>query len=93
MTHTDTTTPVASSQSTITTYLGGLSALAAQGFASTHAAFEATLQLISEQLGLRTSYLTKITVEQQLSHVLAAYNAPGGCDVAPGATLALPETF
>lgn len=93
MTHTDTTTAATNGQSTITTYLGGLSALAVQSFASTQAAFEATLQLISQQLGLRTSYLTKITVEQQLSHVLAAYNAPGGCDVATGALLALPETF
>lgn len=93
MTDSHTNTPATDAQPPITTYLGGLSALAAQSFASTHAAFEATLQLISQQLGLRTSYLTKIMVEQQLSHVLAAYNAPGGCDVATGALLALPETF
>ncbi len=74
-------------------FLGGLSELAARSFVSTEEAMAAILLLIVEQFGMRTSFLTRITRELGRSEVLAAYNRPGGCDVAPGSLLELPLTF
>ena len=75
------------------TYLGGLSALAGRGFASTLAATTAILQAVAKHLGMRTSYCTHIVPELGRSEMLAAHNAPGGCDVAADAVLTLAVTW
>ena len=73
--------------------LHGLSALAAQRFASTEEAVDAVLAVISEQIGARSSFLTRVRRDARQSEVVAAFNAAGGCDVRPGSVFALPETF
>ena len=73
--------------------LDGLGALAARQFASTADAIDAVLRAISEQTGVRSSFLTRITRGTGRSEVLAAFNAPDGCDVRPGVVLSLPQTF
>ncbi len=75
------------------TYLSGLSGLAGRSFASTQVAVEAILQLVTEQLGLRSSFLTRITREAGRNEVLAAHNSAGGSDVQEGALLELLQTF
>ena len=75
------------------TYLSGLSELAGRSFASNREAVEAILQLITEQLGLRSSFLTRITREAGRKEVLTAYNSAGGSDVQEGVLLELPQTF
>ena len=75
------------------TYLGGLSELAGRSFASNREAVEAILQLITEQLGLRSSFLTRITREVGRNEVLAAHNSAGGSDVQQDALLELSQTF
>ncbi len=74
-------------------YLDGLSVLAGRSFPSTAELLGAVLKLVVEQLGLRTSYLARIICGEGRSEVLAAYNAPGGCDVREGAVLVLTDTF
>ncbi len=74
-------------------YLGCLSALAGSSFASSREATDAVLRLLSDQLGMRSGFLTRITPQQNGNEVLAAYNAPGGCDVPAGALLPLSETY
>jgi hypothetical protein len=74
-------------------YLGSLSALAARSFASTSELVDAILSLISDQLGLRTSFLTNITVTENRNRVVAAYNRPGGCGIVADSDLPLEDTF
>ncbi|CAA9266862.1 MAG: hypothetical protein AVDCRST_MAG93-2449 [uncultured Chloroflexia bacterium] len=74
-------------------YLHSLSELAGCSFASTTEALGATLKLIVDQLGLRSSFVTAIDRETCQNEVIAAYNVPGGCDVPAKALLELPETF
>ncbi len=74
-------------------YLHHLSSLAGHSFPLTSELLAAVLKTVVDSLGLRTSYLTHITCEDGRSEVLAAYNAPGGCDVAPGTVLVLTDTF
>ena len=74
-------------------YLGSLSELSAHSFSATREATDAILRLLSEQLGLRSSFLTHITPEENRNHVLAAYNVPGGCDIPAGALLPLSQTY
>jgi hypothetical protein len=73
--------------------LDSLSELAARHFASTAEAIEAVLRAISEQIGARSSFLTRITRSIEHSEVLAAFNAPDGCGVLAGSILELPQTF
>ena len=73
--------------------LDGLSELAARRFTSTEEAVGVVLSAISEQVGTRSSFLTRITRDAERSEILAAFNAPGGCDVPAGVVLALPQTF
>ena len=73
--------------------LGGLAALAARGFGSTAEATQALLETIVAQLGLRTSFLTRITAGEGRNVVVAAHNQPGGCDISVGADLPLADTF
>lgn len=74
-------------------YLDSLSAFAANSFESTDALIDAVLALISNQLGLRTSFLTHITPGENRNHVIAAYNQADGCDLVAGIDLPLEDTF
>ena len=65
-------------------YLGGLSRLAGRSFDSAEEFAQALLQLISEQLGLRSAFLTRIMPETNRNEVLASHNAPDGCGIPPG---------
>ncbi len=73
--------------------LEGLSELAARSFASSEEATEAVLRLIADQVGARSTFLSRIATGEGRSNVLAAYNALDGCAVVPGAVLPLPQTF
>ena len=50
----------------------------ARGFPSTAEATQAVLATISAQLGLRTTFLTRITPHDGRNRILAAHNEPGG---------------
>jgi hypothetical protein len=63
------------------------------GFASTEETIAAVLRLVARWIGTRSSFLNRIDREHGRAEVLAAYNAPGGCGVEPGAGLALSDTF
>lgn len=74
-------------------YLSPLSALAARSYESTNELVDAVLSLVSDQLGLRTSFLTNITVTENRNRVVAAYNRPGGCGIMADSDLPLADTF
>lgn len=74
-------------------YLAGLSNLAGRSFGSEAEAREALLRLLSEQLGMRSAFLTRITPEENRNEVVASHNAPGGCGIPAGAVLPLSGTF
>ena len=74
-------------------YLGDLSELAGRSFDSVEEAREALLQLLSEQLGMRSAFLTRITPEENRNEVMVAYNASDGCGIPGGAVLPLSGTF
>lgn len=74
-------------------YLGGLSELAGCSFDSADEAREALLRLLSEQLSMRSAFLTQITPEENRNEVVASHNAPGGCGIPVGAVLPLSGTF
>ncbi|MDP9480550.1 MAG: hypothetical protein M3R38_33635 [Actinomycetota bacterium] len=76
-----------------TAYLGGLSELAGRSFDSAEEAREAILRLLSEQLGMRSAFLTRITPEENRNEVVAAHSAPDGCGIPVGAVLPLSGTF
>lgn len=73
--------------------LAPLSAFAAQSFDSSEALFQAVLNLLTEQLGMRTSFLTEILPADNHNHIRAAHNLVGGCGLEAGITLPLNETF
>ena len=75
------------------TYLEQLSDLAVRSFASTGDATQAILRLVAQQLGMRTSFLARITRQPDEFLVLAAHNDLGGPDVKPGTRCALPDTY
>lgn len=77
----------------IPSYLGGLSELAGRSFASTEEATDAVLQLLSEQLGMRTSFLARVTPTEDRFEVLGAHNVPGGCGIEPREALPLPGAY
>ena len=74
-------------------HLGGLSELAGRSFASTREATDASLRLLTEQLGMRTSFLARVTPAEDRFEVLGAHNVPGGCGIEPGEALPLPGTY
>ncbi len=74
-------------------YLGGLSELAGRSFNSVEEEREALLQLLAEQLGMRSTFLTRITPEENRNEVVASHNAPDGCGILLGAVLPLSGTF
>lgn len=74
-------------------YLSSLSEWAGRSFASTTEALEAVLKLIVDQLGLRSSFITRISRDKCQNAVLIAYNAPGGSDIPTEALMELSQTF
>ncbi len=74
-------------------YLGDLSELAGRSFDSAEEAREALLQLLSEQIGMRSALLTRITPEENRNEIIASYNAPDGCSIPTGTVLPLSGTF
>jgi hypothetical protein len=74
-------------------YLGGLSKLAGRSFDSVEEEREALLQLLAEQLGMRSTFLTRITPEENRNEVVASHNAPDGCGIPVGTVLPLSGTF
>ena len=74
-------------------YLGSLSAFSAKSFTSTAALVEAVLVLVTDQLGLRTSFLTEITPAQNRNLIVAVHRQPDGCEIIPGSELPLAQTF
>ena len=74
-------------------YLGSLSELAGRSFGSGEEATAALLQLVSEQLSMRSAFLTRITPESNRNEVVASHNAPDGCGIPVGAVLPLSGTF
>ncbi len=62
-------------------------------FGSQDEAVETILRLLAVQLGMRSCLLARIRPEQDRHEVLAAYNLPGGCDIATSATFELRQTF
>ena len=74
-------------------YLGGLSELAGRSFNSVEEERQALLQLLAEQLGMRSAFLTRITPEENRNEIVASHNAPDGCGIPVGAVLPLSGTF
>ena len=73
--------------------VGGLATLAAQAFASSADATEAILQLVARQVDMRSSFLSHIDMDTELNEIIAAFNAPGGCDITSGDVYSLPQSF
>jgi signal transduction histidine kinase len=71
----------------------GLSALSAHSYASAEEAAAAILQLITDLLGMRTSYFTRLLPTEGQLEILAAYSTPGGCAITAGDIYSVPETF
>ena len=74
-------------------YLGSLSELAGRSFGSEEEAREALLRLLSEQIGMRSAFLTRIAPKENRNEVVASHNAPDGCGIPVGAVLPLSGTF
>ena len=74
-------------------YLGGLSELAGRSFTSVEDSTGAILRLLSDQLVMRSAFLTRITPADDRNEVIAAYNAPDGCNIPAGAVFPLAGTF
>src|SRR5437868_3827484 len=85
--------PGAPSPTLSDTYLHELSALAGHSFASTSEAIDAILQTIVGQLGLRTSFLSRISTANNRFEIRAVYNTPGGCDFTVHSVHALTDTY
>jgi signal transduction histidine kinase len=74
-------------------YLDSLSTLTRRGFDSNQAATEAILQLLTEQLTMRSSFLTHISGKSGQFKVIATHNEAGGCDIEVGTSVSLCESF
>lgn len=74
-------------------HLARIASLAARGFASTEEATQALLEVVATQMGMRSSLLMEITPSTGSNFVRAAFNLPGGCDIAPESDLPLEDTF
>jgi signal transduction histidine kinase len=74
-------------------YLDSLSTLARRGFASNHEATDAILQLLMEQLTMRSSFLTHVTGEAGQFEVIVAQNEAGGCAIQVGTIVPVYQNF
>lgn len=75
------------------TYLDSLSTLARRGFDSNREATDAILQLLMEQLAMRSSFLTHDTGETGQFEVIAAHNEAGGCAIQVGIVVPVYQNF
>jgi signal transduction histidine kinase len=75
------------------TYLDSLSTLARRGFASNREATDAILQLLMEQLTMRSSFLTHVTGEVGRFEVIAAQNEASGCAIKVGTVVPVYQNF
>lgn len=75
-----------------TAYLESLSTLARRGFATSQAGIDVVLQHVTEQLGMRSSFLTYKMQEEQII-AIAAYNEPEGCAIAVNTMLTFAPLF
>ena len=74
-------------------YIDALSRLTAESFASLDDAMTTIVEFVAEQVGTRSSFLSRIDPAQDTLEVLVAFNAADGCAVNPGETIPLPHTF
>ena len=74
-------------------YLTSLSQLTTRSFGSTQEATEAILRMLTQQLGMRTSFLAHIERDEGRHEILAAHNLPGGCGLVTGDVFELSQTF
>jgi hypothetical protein len=75
------------------TVLASLSELAGRSFASKQEAVEAILRLIVDQLGLRSSLLTRTDREACQLEVVMAHDRVGGSEVPPGTVVGLAQAY
>ncbi len=73
--------------------LGALSEFAARSYATSEDAIDAVLTLLSEQFGMRTSFLARISQDDSQFTLLATHNEPGGCQLVAGESVDLPQTY
>ena len=74
-------------------YLGKLSPRVGRSYASIHEVMEAVLQLLVEQLGMRSVFVARAIAQENRLEVLVARIEAGGCEVAVGASLPLQRTL
>lgn len=74
-------------------YIDALSRLTAQSFASLDDAMTTIVAFVAEQVGTRSSFLSRIDADQATLEVLVAFNAADGCAVNQGEVIPLPHTF
>ncbi|GAC1347166.1 MAG: hypothetical protein NVSMB27_12000 [Ktedonobacteraceae bacterium] len=70
-------------------YLESLSRLSQRGFISIQDAMQAILQLVAEQLQMRSCFVTRLMHDSEQLEVLAVYNSIGGCDIQMGTIVSL----
>ena len=75
------------------TPLAALAEFAAQPFASTAQALDATFTLLRSLLGMRTLFLARISRDDGIFQVVAAYNDPDGCALPAGFEAPLEHAF
>lgn len=75
------------------TFLAGLSSLAGRSFASTDETIAAVLELLVEQLGMRSSFVSRIDRAAGRFELVASHNADGGCGIPPSGDVPLQDTF
>jgi hypothetical protein len=73
--------------------LNHLSALAGRSYASTVEAVDAILKLLADQLGMRTTYLSRVDRDGGQVRIQFAHNLAGGCGVPPGSSHQLEDTY
>lgn len=74
-------------------YIDALSRLTAESFATLDDATTTIVNFVAEQVGTRSSFLSRIDAEAGTLELLVAYNAAGGCALNQGEVIPLPRTF
>lgn len=78
---------------TTSSFLSGLSALAGRSFTSTDETIAAVLALLVEQLGMRSSFVSRIDRAAGRFELVASHKAVGGCGIPPTGAVPLQDTF
>jgi PAS domain S-box-containing protein len=73
--------------------LDRLSQLAGQRFATSADATEAVLSAITDVVGMRTSWISKVDEEAGRLDIVAAHNKPGGSDIRAGSSAPIETMF